>query len=207
MNSDSNIFFTFARGFSKQIEFVILGFYPYRANRMASPKVTHKHTIDVVANPRKEKGLTPKQEEFCRLYVCEDLTQTECAVQAGYAKNGAHVIASRLLDGKTHPMVTQRIYELKKEMGRKYEVTFESHVKTLAKIRDEALQNGHYASAVAAEKSRGQAAGLYIDRKEILHGKIDQMSKEDVLKEIAKLQQEYPSLAQGVVIEHDAEQA
>lgn len=171
---------------------------------MASPKVTHKHSIDVVANPRVEKGLTPKQEEFCRIYVCEDLTQTECAVQAGYAKTGAHVIASRLLDGKTHPMVNQRIYELKKEMGRKYEVTFESHVKTLAKIRDEAMTAGNFASAVAAEKSRGQAAGIYVDRKEILHGKIDQMSKDDVLKEIAKLQQEYPSLAQGIVIENDA---
>jgi len=174
---------------------------------MAAPKATHKQTLDVVANPRKEKGITPKQEEFCRLYVCEDLTQTECAVKAGYAKNGAHVIASRLLDGKTHPMVTQRIYELKKEMGRKYEVTFESHVKTLARIRDEALQNGNYASAVAAEKSRGQAAGLYVDRKEILHGKIDQMSKDEVLKEIAKLQEEFPSLVQGVTIEHDASEA
>jgi hypothetical protein len=69
------------------------------------------------------------------------------------------------------------------------------------------MQNGNYASAVAAEKSRGQAAGLYVDRKEILHGKIDQMSKEEVLKEIAKLQEEYPSLVQGVTIEHDASEA
>jgi hypothetical protein len=38
-------------------------------------------------------------------------------------------------------------------------------------------------------KSRGQAAGLYIDRKEILTGSIDQMSKDEVeskLKEIEK---------------------
>jgi len=49
------------------------------------------------------------------------------------------------------------------------------------------LQNWN--AAVAAEKSRGQAAGLYIDRKEILTGSIDQMSKEEVeskLKEIEK---------------------
>ena len=42
---------------------------------------------------------------------------------------------------------------------------------------------------MAAEKSRGQAAGLYIDRKEILTGSIDQLSKvevEEKLKEIEK---------------------
>ena len=48
---------------------------------------------------------------------------------------------------------------------------------------------------VAAEKSRGQAAGIYIDRKEILHGRIDQMDKEQVMKEIERLQKEFPALA------------
>ena len=69
---------------------------------------------------------------------------------------------------------------------------------------------GNFAAAVAAEKSRGQAAGLYIDRKEILHGKIDQMSKEEVMKEIQRLQQEYPALAtfsaDNVVIEGDSKE-
>jgi hypothetical protein len=68
-------------------------------------------------------------------------------------------------------------------------------VKKLAEIRDSAIGSGNFAAAVAAEKSRGQAAGLYIDRKEILHGKIDQMSREEVMKEIQKLQEEYPALA------------
>ena len=81
------------------------------------------------------------------------------------------------------------------ELAHKYEVTFEGHVKKLAEIRDGAMQNGNYAAAVAAEKSRGQAAGLYIDRKEILHGKIDQMNRDEVMREIKKLQEEYPALA------------
>ena len=48
---------------------------------------------------------------------------------------------------------------------------------------------GNWNAAVAAEKSRGQAAGLYIDRKEILTGSIDQLTKSEVeekLKEIEK---------------------
>ena len=52
---------------------------------MALAKATHKPTLDIVANPRKEKSITPKQEEFARLYVCEDISQTEAAVRAGYS--------------------------------------------------------------------------------------------------------------------------
>lgn len=52
---------------------------------------------------------------------------------------------------------------------------------------------------------------MYIDRKEILHGKIDTMSKEEVLNEIKKLQEEYPALAvvgqDNVLIEGEVEEA
>jgi hypothetical protein len=87
-----------------------------------------------------------------------------------------------------------RIAEIKEELSRKYEVTFDSHIRQLARIRDMALEKGNYTAAVAAEKSRGQAGGLYVSRSEILVGKIDQMSREDVIAEIAKLQQQFPVL-------------
>ena len=161
---------------------------------MVIAKATHKHTLSVVGNPRTEKKITPKQEEFCRIYVCEDVSQTEAALRAGYSEKSAHAIASQLLNGQRYPHVVERIKELKQELSKKYEVTFEGHVKKLAEIRDLAMQNNNYPAAVAAEKSRGQAAGLYIDRKEILHGNIDQMSKEEVMKEIKKLQEEFPAL-------------
>ena len=162
---------------------------------MPLAKATHKATLDVVANPRTEKHITPMQEEFSRLYVCEDISQTEAAVRAGYSKKSAPAMASQLLNGKNYPHVVARVRELRTELSHKYEVTFEGHVKKLAEIRDGAMQNGNYAAAVAAEKSRGQAAGLYIDRKEILHGKIDQMNRDEVMREIKKLQEEYPALA------------
>jgi|TARA_R110000824_G_scaffold95251_3_gene229114 phage terminase small subunit len=161
---------------------------------MALAKATHKPTIEVVANPRSEKGITPKQEEFCRIYVCEDISQTEAAVRAGYSVKSAHAIASQLLNGQRYPHVVQRIRELKQELSKKFEVSFESHVKKLGEIRDASISAGNFAAAVAAEKSRGQAAGLYIDRKEIMHGNIDQMDKEQVMKEIERLQKEFPAL-------------
>ena len=52
------------------------------------------------------------------------------------------------------------------------------------------------ATFVSLQKSRGQAAGLYIDRKEIMMGKIDQMSREEVMKEIQKMQEEFPQLVE-----------
>ena len=162
---------------------------------MVLAKATHKPKLEIVANPRTEKNITPKQEEFARLYVCEDISQPEAAVRAGYSGKSAHAIASQLLNGQRYPHVVARIGELKSELAKKYEVTFEGHVKKLAEIRDAAMTGGNFAAAVAAEKSRGQAAGLYIDRKEILHGKIDQMDKEQVMKEIQKLQKEFPALA------------
>ena len=62
-----------------------------------------------------------------------------------------------------------------------------------------ALEKGNYTAAHAAEKSRGQAAGLYISRSEILIGKIDQMSRDEVLAEITKLQSQFP-----ILLEHTA---
>jgi len=162
---------------------------------MALAKATHKQSLDVVANPRTEKKITPMQEEFCKIFVCEEVSQTEAAIRAGYSKKSAHASASQLLNGRDYPHVVERIRELKQELARKYEVSFEGHVKKLAEIRDAALTGGNFAAAVAAEKSRGQAAGIYIDRKEILHGRIDQMSKEEVMKEIQKLQEDFPALA------------
>jgi hypothetical protein len=138
-------------------------------------------------------GLTAKQETFCLNYAAGNITQTEAARRAGFA-NPAFA-ATRFLNGRDYPQILARIAEIKEELSRKYEVSFDGHVRQLAKIRDMALGKGNYTAAVAAEKSRGQVAGLYISRSEILVGKIDQMSREEVLAEIEKLHQEYPALA------------
>ena len=163
---------------------------------MASAKATHKPKMDILVNP-KTKGLTEKQEKFCRIYATEDVTRTEAARQAGFVDNTAAWAASRFLNGRDYPHILVRIAEIKEELSRKYEVTFDSHIRQLAKIRDMALEKGNYTAAVAAEKSRGQAGGLYISRSDILVGKIDQMSREDVIAEIAKLQQQFPVLMQA----------
>lgn len=157
-------------------------------------KTTHKERLkQIVPNT---KGLTKKQELFCQIYCTrDDLNQTQCAIEAGYPPSGAAVAASRFLNGRHFPNVVARIEEIKAELAKKYEVTFENHVRVMAELRDEARKAGQFAAAITAERNRGMVAGLYIDRKQILMGKIDQMSREEVMEEIKRLQRDYPELA------------
>lgn len=168
---------------------------------MARAKDTHKPKLDVLVNP-KTKGLTELQERFCRIYATEEVSRTEAARMAGYSDGSASVVGSKFLNGRDFPHILARVAEIKEELAAKYEVTFDGHVRQLAKIRDMALEKGNYTAAVAAEKSRGQVAGLYISRSEILVGKIDQMSREEVMAEIVKLQQQFPLLAAETAPKH-----
>ena len=57
---------------------------------------------------------------------------------------------------------------------------------------DKALEAGAYAAAVQAEYRRGQALGtIYVDRKEIRHGTIDSMSKEEVQRKLDEIKRLY----------------
>lgn len=150
------------------------------------------------------KGLkiNPRQEKFCQLVATGTMTNSEAARQAGLSGNPAAI--SSLM---RKPHVSGRIAELQAQHAQKYEVTFEKHVTKLAEIRDAALEKGNFTAAVAAEKSRGQAAGLYVSRQEIMVGKIDQMSKEEVLAELAKLKGEFPALLSNDLVLTEEEYA
>ena len=129
---------------------------------MAKAKVTHRNKLEVVANPKVDFGLTPMQEKFCKIYATEEVTQTEAAIQAGYAKSNAHAIASKMLNGSDYPLILDRIHQLKLELQHKFEVTFESHVRKLSQIRDDAMANQNYASAVAAEKATARTVSAEV---------------------------------------------
>ena len=125
-------------------------------------------------------------------------TPTECAIEAGYDKATAHVRASELRNPKKYPLVVKYIGEIREEYQKKYEVTYERHIAELAKIRDAALRKGAFSAAGNVEKSRGQAAGLYVEQKIIRTGKLDDMSKEEMEKELKSILNEYSPLLQDV---------
>ena len=95
--------------------------------------------------------------------------------------------ASELLNGKRYPKVVEAIIKRRAEIEKTHEVKLNKHVQELARLREKSLAEKSYSAAVNAERLRGQASGLYIDRKEIRTGSIDSMSRDDVLKALKDL--------------------
>ena len=73
----------------------------------------------------------------------------------------------------------------------RYKCSQERSLSTVARIRDAASSAGNYNAAVAAETRRGQIAGLYVDKKEILTGTIDSMSRDEVEKKLQELKENH----------------
>ena len=115
------------------------------------------------------------------------MTPTECARQAGYNETHANVRSSELLNGKSYPKVVEAILKRRTEIEKTHEVKLNKHVQELARLREKSLSEKSFSAAVNAERLRGQAAGLYIDRKEIRTGSIDSMSREEVLGKLKEL--------------------
>ena len=122
------------------------------------------------------------------------LTQTEAAVKAGYSAKRARQEGSELCNPRLSPLVVKYIGELREERLRKHEVTYEGHVAELARLREAALKKGSFSSAVNAEANRGKAAGLYIDRKIIKTGKLEDLSEQDLEAKMKQSLDDYGSL-------------
>ena len=139
--------------------------------------------------PRGADGLTEKQRIFVEIYTANEgrLTPTECARQSGYKRERAATTASELLNVNKYPKVVAAVMKRRNEIADTHKVEMNKHVQELARLRDKALNEKSYSAAVNAERLRGQAAGLYIDRKEIRTGSIDDMSREDVLKKLKEI--------------------
>jgi phage terminase small subunit len=141
------------------------------------------------------KRLTEMQMRFAELLVFGDehgpLTQTEAALKAGYSPKRARVEASELTNPRHSPLVVKYIGELREERIKKHEVTYEGHVAELARLREAALRKGSFSSAVNAEANRGKAAGLYIDRKIIKTGKLEDMSEQELEAKMKQLLNDY----------------
>ena len=122
------------------------------------------------------------------------MTQTEAAIAAGYSPKRARQEGSELCNPKLSPLVVKYIGQLKEERLRKHEVTYEGHVAELARLREAALKKGSFSSAVNAEANRGKAAGLYIDRKIIKTGKLEDMSEQELEAKMKQILDDYSQI-------------
>ena len=122
------------------------------------------------------------------------MTQTEAALAAGYSPKRARQEGSELCNPKLSPLVVKHIGQLKEERLRKHEVTYEGHVAELARLREAALKKGSFSSAVNAEANRGKAAGLYIDRKIIKTGKLEDLSEQELEAKMKQILDDYAQI-------------
>ena len=149
------------------------------------------------------KKLTEQQIKFANLLIAEEgrKTATQCAIEAGYAKDSARQHASKLQNPKLYPLVVQYIGELRSEWQKKFEVTFGNHIAELGKLRDEAREKKAWSAAVNAEVARGKAAGLYIEQKIIRTGKLEDLSTEELESRMKQIIDDYSPILEGVDIE------
>ena len=152
------------------------------------------------------KRLTEMQKRFAEYLVFNEgrTTGSDAAIAAGYSPKRAKVEASELQNPRLSPLVVQYIGELREEKLKKYEVTYDKHVAELGKIREEALKKGAFSAATNAEKNRGMAAGLYIDRKIIKTGKLEEMSEEQLEAKMKKILEDYAPILNAKQIEGEA---
>lgn len=127
--------------------------------------------------------LTEKEMKFVEYYVKKNCSQTESARLAGYTH--ANQEGYRLIRRKH---IADMIVQMQDDMRSRARITPDRSLNDLMKIRDRAFEEGSYNASIGAEKLRLQIAGLLVDKKEIKTGKIDQMSREEVLQELKKLQ-------------------
>lgn len=159
-----------------------------------------------VAPLRKQKVLNSKEWKFVTELVSGDgrVTMKEAAIRAGYKPTSASVMAWKLTNPEINPHVVAAIQAYRAELNSKYNTSYERHMRDLQLIRDKALEAGAYAAAVQAEYRRGQALGtIYVDRKEIRHGSIDSMSKEEVQRKLDELKALYGGPPPQALIDAD----
>ena len=144
------------------------------------------------------KRLTEMQQRFAEFLVFGGpdgpMTQTEAALAAGYSPKRARQEGSELCNPRQSPLVVKYIGELKEERLKKHEVTYEGHVAELARLREAALKKGSFSSAVNAEANRGKAAGLYIDRKIIKTGKLEDLSEQELEAKMKQILDDYAQI-------------
>lgn len=133
-----------------------------------------------------EKHLTKRQRLLVWNAVNDPtLTFAEAAKKAGY-KNPV-VVGRYMRPGGKYAHVRREYERLMSEAKKKFELTHDKAVEDLYKLRDDAWGQDNFTAAINAQNLLLKLGGLIVDRREVLHGKIDQMSRDEVEKRLAQL--------------------
>ena len=151
------------------------------------------------------KRLTEMQKRFAEFIIFGGVdgpvTQGEAAKLAGYSHKRCRQEGSELMNPRLSPLVVRYVGQLREEKLSKYAVTYEGHIAELDRIKQMALKKGSFSSAVNAETNRGKAAGLYIDRKIIKTGKLEDLTEQELEAKMKQILDDYEPLLNAKIVE------
>jgi phage terminase small subunit len=146
------------------------------------------------------KEPTVQEKRFVDIYLASmgAIAPRDAAIEAGYAATNAYQTSMKLLDPQRSPQVVLYLKQRQREWEQKTGTNFHRHMQDLLMIRDKAIEAGAWSAAVQAEVRRGMALGtIYIDRKEIRHGTLETMSKEELQRKLDDLKRLYAGQQQN----------
>ena len=130
-----------------------------------------------------DEKLNRRQRNFIWIAVNNPrLSLVECAHKAGYTS--PRQMANKLM---SKPIIRKEYNYLMNEAKKKYELNYDRAVQDLYDIRDKAMEAGSFNAAISAQNSLLKVGGLIVDRKEVMFGKVDQMSREEVENRLKQL--------------------
>ena len=151
------------------------------------------------------KRLTEMQKRFCQYLVFGGpdgpVNKMEAAELAGYSLKRCRQEGSELTNPRQNALVVKYRDELEQERDLKFGVTYENHIAELARIKQLALKKNSFSAAVNAETNRGKAGGLYIDREIIKHGKLEEMTEEQLEAKMKQIEDDYGALLSDDIID------
>lgn len=110
--------------------------------------------------PKNKRGLTVKQDKFCRLYARTG-NGTQAAIEAGYSEVSAHSIASENLN---KPEIAAEVAKHRHRIAERLDVSREKLINDAAHDAESASIAGDYGSANANRTFIAKVQGYMIER-------------------------------------------
>ena len=142
---------------------------------------------------RSIQDLTDKQKKFIDILVDNwgKITKTDALIESGYntkTRESAMVLASKLTNPDITPHICRYLEKRLAEEKEIYEKDKLRRYKILDDLRDQSSAKGQFTASINAEYRSGQLAGLYVDHKQITHSTLEGMSRDQLEKRLAELE-------------------
>tara|TARA_R110001583_G_scaffold59815_2_gene177908 strand:+ start:601 stop:1227 length:627 start_codon:yes stop_codon:yes gene_type:complete len=155
----------------------------YRKNNLEYEPIISAEEEAPIEYCNLDNSLNRRQRNFIWISVNNPrLSLVECAYKAGYTS--PRQAANKLMN---KPIIRKEYNYLMNEAKKKYELNYDRAVQDLYDIRDKAMEAGSFNAAISAQNSLLKVGGLIVDRKEVMFGKVDQMSRDEVEARLSQL--------------------